>query len=93
MEVVPDSQVPPASVTPDLLELAPGMEMEVLPDLEMEVVSDPEMPPASVTPDLLELAPGLETEVALRPTLPFFRLLTTTGIEFLSCVLPRFHKR
>jgi hypothetical protein len=29
----------------------------------------------------------------LRPTLPFFRLLTTTEIEFLSCVLHRFHKR
>lgn len=31
--------------------------------------------------------------IALRPTLPFFRLATTTGTEFASCILPLFHTR
>jgi hypothetical protein len=31
--------------------------------------------------------------IALRPTLPFFRLETTTGTELESCVLPRFQTR
>jgi hypothetical protein len=30
------------------------------------------------------------TGIALRPTLPFFRLETTTGTEFASCILPLF---